>query len=227
VLYSSSKKPLTCGHCVKHNNPMVLESNRRVLSSKAAAHHNLARISARNAKLFLVELVNLRDGNEAAERFEGRFAQFRRSSGIQTFTTDIGCIDEAQFPGWQTVDLKHHDLFAMRDHLRLIWETRDLKTKEWRIFLFRVDPSMGVDLLMNPPPPNPFQQAVMYLLKWASKARTCHNRSCSSRYFFQVRKSQKYCSEDCAHLAECASKRRWWRKKGTSWREKRKLRRSI
>jgi hypothetical protein len=178
------------------------------------------------ARNFLIELANLQDGNMAAERFERGFAQFERWAGsrIQTFTMDIKRRDEAQagLVGMGTVDVPppHHELIATRDQLRFIWKIRDLKTKEWRIYVFRIDPSLDVD----PTRLDPFRQAMMHFFKWAAKARVCQNRTCSTPYFFVARKGQKYCCLHCAHLAECASKRRWWRENGTSWRERRKLR---
>jgi hypothetical protein len=179
------------------------------------------------ARRFLTELANLRDGDAAAERFEMRFERFQRSSGsgLQTFIVDIAdCIDDASLIGKQTIDSRHHDLFTMRDELRLIWTTGDLKTKEWRIFLFRVDPHTSVDVLsaMAPPPPNAFHQAVMYLFKWAAKTRLCRNPNCSSPFFLARRKTEKYCNEDCALPAQRASKRDWWRKHGDEWRRKRR-----
>lgn len=201
-------------------------------SSDRLTRHNLACITAKKAREFLIELANLRDGAAAAERFETRFKEFQRlsesglqtSADLQTLTVRSDCTDAAaSLIGAGTIDLlRNHALFAMRDELRLIWATRDLTTKEWRIFLFRLDPNISVDLLsaMGAPPPNAFHQAVMYLFKWAAKTRVCRNPDCSSRYFLAQRKTQKYCSEDCALPAQRACKRDWWRKHGPEWRRR-------
>lgn len=205
-------------------------------SSTVCSSHNLARITTKKARDFLTELANLREGDAAAKRFETRFGQFQRSSGssFQTSTMDMSYdidgedlsdrTNYASLIGTTTIDTRHSDLIRMRDELRLIWATPDLKTKEWRIFLFRVDPSISVDMLSatHAPPPNAFHQAVMYLFKWAGKTRVCRNSNCSSRYFLARRKTQKYCNEDCALPAQRACKRDWWRKHGDEWRRKTK-----
>ncbi len=193
-------------------------------SSSEKQGRTLANIPGDQLKDFLYELVNLMDGSEAVERFETRYAQFLPWANSEGQTVVIDSIDFGDASsGSQMVRTGYDPLFLLRDQLREIWATADLETKEWRIFLFRGDLTMTGSFLVatGPPPPSPFQQAVLYLLKHAAETRRCHNADCSSPYFFARRISQKYCSEDCARPAQRRYKRQWWQRHGGVWRQKR------
>lgn len=183
---------------------------------------HLARISPPQARQFLLELVNLLDDAKAVRRFEAKFAEFLPWAGSELQTSKI---DSVNFGDHSTksmvVDLRNAPLFSLRDELRSIWTTSDLKAKEWRIFLFRADPTMTASFLSatGPPHPNAFQQIVLLFFKWAAKTCRCHNCECSSPYFLASRCSQKYCSEVCARPAQRSYKRDWWQKHGKAWRK--------
>jgi hypothetical protein len=134
----------------------------------------------------------------------------------------FGSIDfEEPASSIQIIDLSNDQLFELRDKLRSVWATSDLKEKEWRIFLFRADSTMTVSFLskLEVPAPSPFEQTVMYLFKRASKTRCCQNRECHSPYFWASRRSQKYCSDVCALPAQRSYKRLWWQKNGEEWKK--------
>ena len=176
------------------------------------------------AKSFLVELANLSDDPKAVTRFENRFAPFLPWAGKQTqlLTVTFDSVDSGEPVSSITnkIDLSNDQLFALRDKLRSVWATSDLKEKEWRIFLFRADSTLTVSFLssLEVPAPSLFEQTVMYLFKRASTTRCCHNRECPSPYFWTSRRSQKYCSEVCALPAQRSYKRVWWQKNGEEWK---------
>jgi hypothetical protein len=179
------------------------------------------------AKRFLPELANLSDDPKAVERFERLFARFLPWAGSESQTLTVQRIDSGEDgPSTKAVDLSNDRLFSLRDALRSIWAASDLETKEWGIFLFGADSTMTVSFAssVGPPPPNPFQQAVMYLFKLAGKTRLCQNSECPSPYFLASRSSQKYCSQVCALPAQCSYKRDWWKKYGKEWRKRRSKR---
>jgi hypothetical protein len=176
------------------------------------------------AKSFLQELANLSDDPKAVTRFERRFAPFLPWAGQQTQprTVPFDSVDSGEpASSILTIDLSNDRLFSLRNKLRSVWATSDLKEKEWRIFLLRADSTMTVSFLssLEVPAPSPFEQTVMYLFKRASKTRCCHNRECHSPYFWASRSSQKYCSDVCALPAQRSYKRLWWQKNGEEWKK--------
>ena len=176
------------------------------------------------AKSFLVELANLSNDAKAVTRFENRFAPFLPWAGkqVQRWPVPFVSVDSGQPPSGITnkIDLSNDRIFSLRKTLRSVWATSDLKEKEWRIFLFRADTTMTVSFLssLEVPAPSLFEQTVMYLFKWASTTRCCHNRECHSPYFWASRRSQKYCSDVCALPAQRSYKRLWWQKNGEEWK---------
>jgi hypothetical protein len=56
----------------------------------------------------------------------------------------------------------------------------------------------------------------------ADRMRYCPNPTCPAPYFIARRRSQKYCSDDCALPAQRELKRAWWKEHGDEWRKARK-----
>lgn len=50
----------------------------------------------------------------------------------------------------------------------------------------------------------------------------CANKDCLHPYFLSERKTQRYCSEDCAEPSQKNFKLRWWAEHGNKWRQERK-----
>jgi hypothetical protein len=189
------------------------------------ATRNLARISRRKARQFLQELANLRDAADATGRFEHNFKEFLNRDDGQGYTLAQietgGC--EESLERTITLDDRYGPLSDLREELRTIWTTPDLKVREWRIFLFGADPTVSVSLAaaIGPPVPTPFQQALVHLFKCAATMTCCSNKECPAPYFFARRKSQKFCSDICALPAQREQKRRWWSHHGEKWRKRR------
>jgi hypothetical protein len=117
-------------------------------------------------------------------------------------------------------------IWSLSQMLRRAWEQPDRRTTEWGAFLlllttrtagFRQMSLLGFDGSL--PPPTLFEEAVLYLIREADRARYCENPDCPARYFFAKRRSQKYCSPSCALPAQREFKRRWWAEHGNRRRQ--------
>jgi len=72
------------------------------------------------------------------------------------------------------------------------------------------DEAMRAVSQSEPPPVTKFEAAAFYLQKNLRRALYCPNAECPAPYFFAKKKGQKFCSPECALLAQRESKRRWW-----------------
>ncbi len=191
------------------------------------ARRTLARIAARQAGTFLLELANLSDDQKAVKRFENRFGHIVPAR-MKTFAA----LNEHGLPVSRFVDLPIRVWWAeLQEPLRAIWEAPDQRTKEWGIFRLieeatMNDYSVGVLQTLNGridalPPPTALEQVLVYLRKQGHRTRRCANPGCPAPYFFAGRRNQKYCSEVCALPSQQEFKRRWWAEHGRKWRRKR------
>jgi len=120
-------------------------------------------------------------------------------------------------------------VWRLRQLLRHVWDQPDKRTREWGIFLLllttRGEAGSGhITLLGFPgplPPPTPFEEALLHFVDIGDRARHCQNPECAAPYFFAARRSQKYCSGECALPAQQESKKRWWDEHGSEWRRTR------
>ncbi len=55
-----------------------------------------------------------------------------------------------------------------------------------------------------------FEAVFYHLRRHIDNAQHCAGPECAAPYFFATKKSQKYCSSECADPARRASKLRWW-----------------
>ena len=170
------------------------------------------------------------DDAAAEKRFRQRFAGFIPKRGWQFARR--ARIDNKASVGSEPNRPLSEDLKSFREMLRRTWIEPDLRTKEWRVFLLQRKAHIEANprFLMTEafygqlPAPSPWDQALMYLLKAADRARYCGNPDCPAPYFFAKRRSQKYCADACAKPAQQEFKRRWWAEHGKEWRKKRKKR---
>lgn len=109
-----------------------------------------------------------------------------------------------------------------------IWASRNIRQVQWKIFGLRLL-SRGptprktlLEALVEPPPINPFEVALIYLWENIHRTRRCQLSDCPTPYFFQKKKGQKYCSDKCSSDAQREIQARWWREHGKQWREERK-----
>ena len=149
-------------------------------------------------------------------------------------------IDEK--PGAKPVDeqidkmLHEHWMLQLREAVRSLWTAPDLRTKRWgalRILdemVFQEDQSNAYawpfwkfpGRVVCLPPPTTFEQALLYLIRPGVRTCLCANKECPAPFYFPSRRSQRYCSAECALPSQQAYKRRWWNEHGKTWRKRRK-----
>jgi hypothetical protein len=192
----------------------------------------LVKITAGDARRFLLELANLSDDPKAIMRFARKFMHILPRIGEKLFQKEL--FEGPDFPvnirlnlPWSTIDQKGTPrwLVTIRTGIRNIWRAPDVRTREFVIYRFiaeamnletyssRLDPIFWTDEPVRPmPPPTPFEQVVDYLRGRVRRMAYCTNSDCAAPFFFNVKSSQKYCSEDCARPSQREFKRVWWAK---------------
>ena len=115
--------------------------------------------------------------------------------------------------------LQPNPALRKRDILRQIWNGDEASDDYLKILLAgsRVEFDWKRGEIVYKPQ-NEFELAVYALFRNSSRARICGNSECPSRYFIASRRSQVYCSEDCAGVYQKEWKRNWWKHKGSSRR---------
>ena len=187
-------------------------------SSKFVSGENLARISAKRLRNFLLGVVNSNGAAGDAIWFRRQFSDFFPGEWLSWAVGLPGALTEPEF--WEVM------LLIQRDHLRAVWNSPDTRTAEWRTFTLRyrehdnMPPPLQRNRDMELPAAVPLQQALTYLEQNVDLLRRCGNPDCKTMpYFFAERRSQKYCSEPCALPAQKAAKLRWWNKHGEAHRK--------
>lgn len=202
--------------------------------SRSLAHH-----SARKLKNFIEHLANLPDQTDAPEvhRFKRFFGDLFLPEvpwsvvdhwAIRVEEEDVVELskDERLWKYW---------LLPLRNAVRVIWVSPDLRIKQWGVFrilekYFIVgDRSLSVGPVHDDSewfvghlgPPSPCENALMQLLRFARLTKLCVNPGCQTPYFLASRRSQQYCSELCALPAQRKSQRKWWAANGPDWRRSR------
>lgn len=197
---------------------------------------NSSRTLAENAKAheFLRELANLRDEQAAVQRFERLWA------GVFQPEVPLGLVSEWAIRGEEesVVNLpqverqRRYWLVPLRDIVRHLWQC-DPRTKQWGIFsllerFFAVgfrDREAGpwtANTQWHQGPDLPAESSCERIFICLNdRTSVCANQDCAAPYYFPVRATQKYCSEECAAPAQRKFKRTWWNEKGPAWRTKR------
>lgn len=92
-----------------------------------------------------------------------------------------------------------------------------------------VQPDVGAESVLREPPTDsadtihdPFLQVLFRALEKAKWMRLCRNRDCRHPFFVATKRTDKYCSQECARPAKRAAKLRWWKRHGRAWRAARK-----
>lgn len=194
----------------------------------ATRSQNLA-IDFKLAAEFLAELVNLPlDAPGPVTAFVKRFADFGLFEP-KVIRAKVGGGSPRAAVEQTVVPYLHH-------FFRAVWIEPDAKIREWGVVIFRAEwtnmrlPDLGLSLrdegglkrLPAPPEETGVEKALDYLRRLHHITRYCPNADCPAPYFFARRHSQRYCSPECAQIAEKATKRRWWSESGVAWRKKRK-----
>jgi hypothetical protein len=213
-------------------------------SSVTMKRRNLARVPDGRARRFLLDFANLSD--ESVERdtrvlaaIEERYKDIIPNKWLVTLQEDL--IARTKRSGLLLlIDPRNIVLSArpLRDAIRAIWIASDSRTKEWGVFRL-IESATTSDTNVLPDvipaalsikdgrvapiqPETPFERCMRYLLLQGTRPAVCANANCPGPYFFARRRSQKYCSEDCALPAQRQFKREWWAKNGRQWRSQRR-----
>lgn len=174
-------------------------------------------LAPETARKWLTEIVNVRVDDPAAEE-----------SCLKRYGSVIPPFQVANPQNLNQRDLKRMRLLTVVAGLRDVWEIQDDRSKEFAIFDLRRriagtrDPSQAWQQPLKVPPPTPFDEAIVYLQKNWHLALICQNPDCQALYFFANRRTQKYCSKDCAEFGQRAAKRKWWEKEGCERRRNRR-----
>jgi hypothetical protein len=197
--------------------------------------------SAVAAKRFLLELANMGDRSEDAERFWRQCSEFfppdsfRLSEEVEAELPS----DRQWQPGqhtWSTSQelssdrkskLRQENLVQLRDWLREVWTIADPRRKEWKLFELRqkfqrlsAASEIGA---AEPPPRSGMDYALRYLWRMPDKARRCANAGCSvTPYFLVERRGRTFCTETCARPAQQEYKQHWWEEHRAEMSKKRK-----
>lgn len=192
----------------------------------------LVRITPGECQRFLSELANLSDDVKGMQRFAHKFAHILPEMKKSDFERQLleglylpassndnrsfSIIIQKGIPQW---------LAAIRTAIRNIWRASDVRTKEWFlyglaetiIFEAMIPTNVSPNCLISGtlpvmPPPTPFEQTVDHLRKHVRRLSYCENPECPAPYYFNQRRSQKYCSGVCALPSQREFKRRWWAK---------------
>jgi hypothetical protein len=191
------------------------------------------RITPAQARDFLSSLANLRDDTKDIMQFAKEFAYILPRVEEPLFRkellegSDLPLIVRENLP-WSTIGEKGTPrwLVIIRDGIRNVWRAPDIRTRE--LVLYRLIDAAIIEQAypanshpvfwshsgpMTPmPPPTPFEQAIEFLRKHVRRLACCASSDCPTPFFFNVRRSQKYCSEDCALPSQREFKRAWWAK---------------
>ena len=200
------------------------------------------RLRPEQSTLLLTECVNLSQDPEAMVRFKREIAR-KLEVGFEELFPEVDLHEEASgaldalpvdAAPKQAIYKNFFDL--IRNWLRRIWEDPNPRRKELHILALR-DYVNGLRKPLHqrvyrlilvaywgepgdPQEPTPFEQALLYLLKSYAKLRCCPHLECPARYFFALRRNQRYCSVKCAQIAEREQKRDWWNAHGKERRSR-------
>jgi hypothetical protein len=200
-------------------------------SSQKAPRRILGVISAERAERMLYEWANA-DWGEDAKAFKRLFRQYPEIMSADTNKV-LPPVDGA----WDRFHQQMEMAFSVGVILRKAWDASDLRQFEWYTWHAQTEyewaavqakhnvtpahvmdesdnlPNLTAAVLEADEPPaviTPVEAAIFYLRHNRDRALHCPNPGCPAPYFWRSKKSQKYCSLECAKPAQRDSKKRWW-----------------
>lgn len=192
-------------------------------------------LSATKTEEFLRELANLHD--TGFKKFSARYSLLIPSEPVgdaklSTTSKPAGETTSTLEQELTAEEVRRAFYLSLHERVQMVWHAPDLRRKRYGVFLtwywallhsdiLAADFLLKVPSVLLLPPLGPLEIALDYLLLNSDRTRFCLNPDCPAPYFFAKRRSQKYCSEDCAQLAKREAKLRWWKEHGTKWRNDR------
>ena len=193
-------------------------------SSDKRGHQILGILSERRAEAFLTDCANLAStpNSKASDllRLRKRYADFvpypANPARQLELSSAFGFVALLLQKGWDAPTLRER-----------VWFFRDAETFSRRLIAKAADwgawhtghaspeyPATARVItyhFVNPPAqPTPLEAVFHYLGQHMEHALHCANPECPAPYFFATKKSQQYCSPECAEPARRASKLKWW-----------------
>ena len=196
-------------------------------SSEKRGHQILGVLSEKHAQAFLTDCANLRRTPESDKdagfcppgwwaRHPGIVPCPATSTGKMALNAALGFLSCLLQSGWDAPTLRERAWFfqdaesfsrflGAKDEERGLWGTSYLPDGS-------PDSCYSITYQYVKPPAQPtrLEAAFHYLGQHMEQALHCANPECPAPYFFATKKSQKYCSPECAQPAQRASKLRWW-----------------
>lgn len=188
---------------------------------------------------FLSDLVNFNDDDADLRRLQLRYPDLFETSGAVQLARRwaVHVEEEGYEPAVPDNDvLRRYWLVPLRDKLRSIWMTDDVRAKRWGLFRILQDHFQYGDARFDQSPyrtysgfhrarvlepPTKIERYLLYLTDDVP-TRKCQNPKCAAPYFFALRRTQRFCSDVCAKPAQSAYKRNWWKRNGKRWRAQRR-----
>jgi hypothetical protein len=154
---------------------------------------------------FLIEVANCQLEPKAVQRLSARFPEM--------------CSRPLTIPGATLAMLRHR--------LQEAWKAPTARERELWLVTMLTD---VLDVISRNAEEKPRYTDAWSHVAWAiweglritDWMRVCLNPDCDARYFVAQRRSQKYCSHDCAAPAIRELKRVWWNEHGREWTKTRK-----
>ena len=183
----------------------------------------------------LRELANLQNTPAAIGRFRTQFGQTIPDplSGVKDEWLSINQYEVIEHDDGMTstrprrvtrAEYEAQRLLELRDQVRAIWNQTDLRRVQYGVFVILQrlfgDPMRPPVSMGALPPPSRFEEALVYLQTHGAAARICGDTDCPAPYFFVMRRTQQYCSEQCAQPAQRVAKRKWWAETGAKRRKR-------
>ncbi len=211
---------------------MHLEYNPMSKSSDKQPRQILGIISSACAERMLTEWVNtdLTDLPQDAKAWERLFRRYPEIPSVSI--TDMLPYSEANFlpfhhqmemaeevaadlaRAWESVDLRHFEWYTWRAQMEYEFQAASARHNFLESGVSPENfPNAAAAIIESGEPPQtitPVEAAIFYLRQNRRRALRCPNPDCLAPYFFASKKSQKYCSPECAKPSQRESKRRWW-----------------
>lgn len=183
-------------------------------------------------ELFLKELANLKQTDAAAiSRFLKNYAEFVIPQQLESGKVRLASGSPAVELGLYKVDDSFpRAMFSIQHLLRSAWKRATPFEREVSLALTQRYVCNGLHQKETGGPIWRVYGNIFISLLWATKHadrfRCCESPACPALYFIAERRTQKYCLEACANVAQREQKRTWWSEHGPEWREKQGKRRN-
>jgi hypothetical protein len=214
------------------------------MKSSAKRGHQILGMTEKRARTFLLDCANLRHTPESKEaefgRLLTRYADILPHPVLYThrlaLSSALAFFSSLLREGWSRPTQREREwYFREAEVFGRFLTAKDADKAQWydsHGSSESPDHVFGVmyNFVKPPAQASPLEAVFHYLWRNAKHALRCANPECPAPYFFATKKSQKYCSPECAQPARRASKLRWWNDnragKPKTKKEKQKGRRS-